>query len=224
MDTAFAKQYLEQKAAHQADSKNKALGDKLTGMWNQASSGSVEIHNKKLQVRHTVTPSAAPAPRVKTESNSRSGSSSNVSGAPSSSSDKVPPKDMTPQQLLTEITSLRRKYDELVSFSVNLTAERDILNNTLEQTKRDLNREMAARSALENDLGNVKENVKGGLTSSGLVLIMLSVCFFSILLGIKAVQLEGFMEMLEGVPILGDLVKVDLGISLKDAVVAGDEL
>ncbi|GMH71619.1 hypothetical protein TrRE_jg2624, partial [Triparma retinervis] len=32
---------------------------------------------------------------------------------------------------------------------VNLTAERDILNNALEQAKRDLNREMAARMSAE---------------------------------------------------------------------------
>jgi len=46
---------------------------------------------------------------------------------------------MIPEQTLSDV---RRKYDELVSFAVNLTAERDTLNNTLEQTKREHNREM----------------------------------------------------------------------------------
>merc|ERR1712151_963035 len=58
--------------------------------------------------------------------------------------------NMSPDQLFSEVTNLRKKYDELVAFSVNLTAERDILNNTLEQTKRELNRELAQRSAIEN--------------------------------------------------------------------------
>ena len=237
VDTAFAKQYLDQKAQlERQDSKNKGLADKLTGMWNQASSGSVEIHNKKLQVRHKVVATATAnsasvsTSRSKSAASSGSASVSNVSGsgAPPTASEKVPPKDMTPQQLLTEITSLRRKYDELVSFSVNLTAERDILNNTLEQTKRDLNREMAARSALENDLGNVASHDKGGSKPSGMVLILMIVfCFVSALLGMKAMQIDGFVETLEGVPVLGDLVKLDMGISLKDVVqegVVGDEL
>ena len=43
----------------------------------------------------------------------------------------------------------------------------------------------------------------------------------------KAMQIDGFVETLEGVPVLGDLVKLDMGISLKDVVqegVVGDEL
>jgi len=85
------------------------------------------------------------------------------------------------------LTNLRRKYDEVVSFSVNLTAERDILSNTLEHTKRDFNREMAARSALENKMGGGSGvgGSKGGRSMTGLLIQLFVVgvaCFYS---GIK---------------------------------------
>ena len=44
---------------------------------------------------------------------------------------------MTKEQLLMDVQNIRRKYDELIAFSVNLTAERDLISNTLEVTKRD---------------------------------------------------------------------------------------
>lgn len=135
VDGAFA----AKKAGDQTE-----LYDALTTMWNSVTSGgsATPVNNKKLHVRHVVTTegdgsrSAGAAAPPKLEKSSHS----NL-------------KDMNPDQLATELTGLRRKYDELVSFSVNLTAERDILSNTLEQTKRDYNREMAARSALENKQG-----------------------------------------------------------------------
>lgn len=121
------------------------LYDALTSMWNTVTSGSsaAQVYNKKLHVRHVVqessvakaaVPTAVPPTKLDPASNSNM-------------------EKMSQEQLVTELTNLRRKYDELVSFSVNLTAERDILSNTLEQTKRDFNREMAARSALENKQG-----------------------------------------------------------------------
>ena len=131
--------------AAKAGSDSAEVYDALTSMWNSVTSGgsSTPIFNKKLHVRHAVQPSA---------------------GAKSSAAAALPPTKLDPasnsnmdkmsqEQLVTELTNLRRKYDELVSFSVNLTAERDILSNTLEQTKREINREMAARSALENKQG-----------------------------------------------------------------------
>jgi hypothetical protein len=131
------------------------LYDALTNMWNSLTSGgsTTEVTNKKLHVRHIVQESAGVA--------SRSAGPTPVLEKTSHSS----LKDMNPEQLVTELSGLRRKYDELVSFSVNLTAERDILSNTLEQTKRDYNREMAARSALENKLGGGA--ARGGAARGG---------------------------------------------------------
>lgn len=133
------------------------LYDALTSMWNSVTSGgsTMPLHNKKLHVRHVVQPTGgpsralsatAPAPKLEAASHSNM-------------------KDMTQDQLVSELSNLRRKYDELVSFSVNLTAERDILSNSLEQTKRDLNREMANRSALENKQGGASS--RGGAGGSG---------------------------------------------------------
>ena len=120
-------------------------------MWSTVSSaGNTEIYNKKLQVRHVVAPSGTGA-----STNSNKGEKSAVRSPPQpdgSNLDKI-----RHEQMYAEITSLRRKYDELVSFSVNLMAEWDILNNTLEQTKRELNREMGARASLENCTGDTQE-------------------------------------------------------------------
>merc|ERR1719215_1977495 len=138
------------------------LYDALTTMWNSVTSGgsSAALQNKKLHVRHIVSTSPSLA------------GTSNTSG-----SKGVAPRlettqhsnmvEMSADQISSELSNLRRKYDELVSFSVNLTAERDILSNTLEQTKRDYNREMAARSALENKQGGRSSSGSGGTGTGG---------------------------------------------------------
>merc|ERR1711933_418242 len=128
------------------------------------------IHNKKLHVRLFVGSSAAPggvgsglgAPSSYQATDKRYNQPATNTIAPASSNvtnsrEMLKPHDnsvsldrMSKDQLFSEVTNLRKKYDELVAFSVNLTAERDILNNTLEQTKRELNRELAQRSAIEN--------------------------------------------------------------------------
>lgn len=205
VDTAFAKKYLAEKSKTNEETETsrsgKDVADELTGWWNtESSSGSSDIVNKKLQVRHVVTDTAKPNP-IQPKS------------APTEKSDTSDVRSMTSEQMLSEITSLRRKYDELVAFSVNLTAERDILNNTLEQTKRDLNRETAARASLENRLsdgvgvsaGKAKRESSGGL--SFIVALILFLCFF--LVGVKAHK-DGLVEFLFELPIMGDLMQLDL--------------
>lgn len=168
----------------------KEVADTLTSMWNQAmSSSNVTIHNKKLHVQHIVN--AAPTIMTETtKSNTNLNMNMNTAirpdvkppaviqtttTVPASTTliknqmnmndqkqrQRLPMEQMTQDQVLTEVTSLRRKYDELVAFSVNLTAERDILNNTLEQTKRDLNREIAQRSTMEHT-HNITNSGSGG--------------------------------------------------------------
>merc|ERR1711957_228466 len=122
--------------------------------------------------------------------------------------------NMSPEQLLSEVTNLRRKYDELVSFSVNLTAERDILNNTLEQTKRELNREMGARASLENRAG---DGPGGGAPvnrekSSGLApftFLFISMLFF--LIGVKATT-SNAVGFLSDIPVIGDFFTMDADV------------
>jgi hypothetical protein len=119
---------------------------------------------------------------------------------------------MTPPQLFAEISSLRKKYDELVSFSVNLTAERDILNNTLEQTKRELNKEAANRSALENrgagsggkgNLGSTSGAAgKGSLIKTILTMLIIGAAAFTA--GVREAKL-GRMDFIEGIPHIGEI-------------------
>jgi hypothetical protein len=165
--------------AAKAGGDSSELYDALTSMWNSVTNGgtSAPVYNKKLHVRHVVQES---------------------SGTKSAPTTAVPPTKLDPstnsnmekmsqEQLVTELTNLRRKYDELVSFSVNLTAERDILSNTLEQTKRDFNREMAARSALENKQGGGSSGRggTGGRSLTGLLLQLLVVGIACFLGGVK---------------------------------------
>lgn len=182
---------------------------------------------------HVVGASAAAAGGGQSE-----GTASSATGAlPAAFSEGVDKRNstekMSPEQLFDEVASLRRKYDELVAFSVNLTAERDILNNTLEQTKRDLNREMATRTALEKQGLKVsrshdKPNKSGGgLTMRSLLLAVV----FSFLLAVKATN-SGSVVMLKNVPMLGGMLgfkscskrKHNEKKEKKQDVVAKDEL
>jgi len=172
----------------------KELAESLTGMWNSASGGEdVPIFNKKLQVRHVVA---------------SDGDSKGKGVKPTPRQEKPSLETMSPDQMFSEITSLRRKYDELVTFSVNLTAERDILNNTLEQTKRDLNREMARNKAGATTpvqpIGTTKSS-SGGL--SFLTFLFVAALFF--LIGIK-LHHSDMVEFLFDVPVLGDVLRVEL--------------
>ena len=90
---------------------------------------------------------------------------------------------------------------------VNLTAERDILNNTLEQTKRDLNREMSARAALEN--AGAGGGGRGGKAAAGTgkkggvsMVLVLIIAMAAALGGIKLAN-SGAADFLESVPVLG---------------------
>lgn len=174
----------------------KELAESLTGMWNEASSGDeTPILNKKLQVRHVAAPPSPEDGKVAT---------------PKSRSlpDKANLENMTQEQMFMEISSLRRKYDELVTFSVNLTAERDILNNALEQTKRDLTREMARSKRDGNEKVKGETIVKqssGGL--SFFTLLLMSVLFF--LIGVKATKMD-VLDVLFDVPVLGDFMNGEL--------------
>ena len=214
VEDGFAAKYAAEKArAGGGDGKvsniSKEMTDQLTGMWNSASASGHDIYNKKLHVRHVVEGGAAAGASPAATGSAPAASVSSAASPSLSASDKtVSPESMSPQQMLAEITSLRRKYDELVSFSVNLTAERDILNNTLEQTKRDLNREMAARAALENagagGAGRGGKLAAGGGKKGGVsMMVVLIIALAAALGGIKLAN-SGAASFLETVPVLGD--------------------
>jgi len=182
----------------------KGLNEALTGMWNTiGSAAATEIFNKKLQVRHVVAPGGGNGSTTN-EGGGGAGKKSTARSAPQPDGSNL--DKMTPEQMYAEISSLRRKYDELVSFSVNLTAERDILNNTLEQTKRELNREMGARASLENRTGDgtggsatVKSEKSLGV--GPVTFLIISILFF--LIGVKATS-SNALGFLADVPVMGE--------------------
>lgn len=197
----FSSKYMDTKSK---GSDNTQLYEALNTMWSSAGSGANKsMENKKLHVRLTVK-----------DGNNSQGNAKSLTAAQASmlkphETSQEDVENMTPPQLFAEISSLRKKYDELVSFSVNLTAERDILNNTLEQTKRELNKEMANRSALENKGsggGGDSGAPSGGAGKSNFVLTLLTMlvvgaaCFGS---GVREAKL-GRMDFIEDVPHIGE--------------------
>jgi hypothetical protein len=156
-----------------ASGESSELYDALTSMWNSVTSGgsTTPIFNKKLHVRHVVQ-----------EGGAKSASTSKGSSLPPKlEGSNVSVEKMSHEQLVSELSNLRRKYDELVSFSVNLTAERDILSNTLEQTKRDYNREMSSRPA-EN---KTKSKPAGGKSLQSTLMQLLFVAFACFVMGLR---------------------------------------
>lgn len=156
--------------------------DALTALW---ASTPAAVANKKLHVRHTVT-----------------GGDNNNVGAHAAQARNVEPDvgvgtastalaDMSKEQLIADNTNVRKKYDELVAFSVNLTAERDMLSNTLEQTKRDLNREIAksGRGAATPAAAAAKQAKSGTSLPTLIVLLLLAM-----LLGAKLQQKTGLLQ------------------------------
>mmetsp|Transcript_21468 Transcript_21468/g.32470 ORF Transcript_21468/g.32470 Transcript_21468/m.32470 type:complete len:346 (-) Transcript_21468:843-1880(-) len=207
----------------------KELVEELTAMWNKASSDSnLPVYNKKLHVRHVVD-TGANAAAIKGGGTNGAAASSSLPASFQEGVDKRNNADkMSPEQLTDEVASLRRKYDELVAFSVNLTAERDILNNTLEQTKRDLNREMATRTALEKQglkVGSRSQDSRsnksgGGVSAKTLLIVVLVAC----LSAIRATN-SGSLDVLGSVPVIGGMLGFDSSSTEQPArVVLSDEL
>jgi len=152
-----------------SNDKNKDLSDALTSMWNNPSNSSnVALQNKKLHVKHVV---------VDLPNSTTSATVPSINAAP-----HLPISSADNSSLVAEITSLRKKYDELVAFSVSLTAERDVLNNTLEQTKRELNIEKSARNRLEGAASS--PSLQKGM-SLGTLLAILVACIAAFIMGLK---------------------------------------
>jgi hypothetical protein len=171
-------------------SANEDAYDKLSNLWATVTSSAANtIANKKLHVRHTVSESEAPVSKG-TEMPAKHVVAANV-------------HDMNSEQLLTEVNNLRRKYDELVAFSVNLTAERDILNNTLEQTKRDLNRELAKTKMPAAMRTTTAATKSGGGSKSFLKLFIVALVFFFV--GLRT----DYVAFVTKVPVLGGYLAAD---------------
>ena len=55
--------------------------------------------------------------------------------ATAGSSRDGPPADQRPESVQSQLALLRKKYDDLVAFTINLTAERDILAKEIASAK-----------------------------------------------------------------------------------------
>jgi hypothetical protein len=158
----------------------KDTAEQLTAHWNvlsaKGSTTAGNITNRKLHVRHVVDASSlGNGGESGSGSGSIGGSPSTGYGSVSANGDLLRDKlqnasgssgnggsDPSPEQMFSEVSQLRKRYEELVAFSVNLTAERDILNNALEQAKRDLQKEMQARMQAEEAVSQGKGGSNGG--------------------------------------------------------------
>ncbi|KAL7479858.1 hypothetical protein ACHAW6_005577 [Cyclotella cf. meneghiniana] len=189
----------------------KELVEALTAMWNSVASGGtdVAVYNKKLHVKHVVDVFSGDAGNNEARA-AAAGHGGNIPVSFSQPSQQNADQ-MSPEQLFDEVASLRRKYDELVAFSVNLTAERDILNNSLEQTRRDLNREIASRQALEKQGfkvgpvrggGGAQDKCKRGGISMNTVIF---VGILSFMAAIRATN-NGSVGFLRSVPVLSGIL------------------
>jgi hypothetical protein len=128
--------------------------ENITALW---ASNPPAIANKKLHVRHTVAGTIG----TTSSSGSNNGLLTNTNNTRSEN-----PADMSQEKLIIELTSLRKKYDELIAFSVNLTAERDMISNTLEVSKRDLQRAIAGKLPPNyNNNASNRNNIKANSTS-----------------------------------------------------------
>jgi len=203
----FASQFKNEPRADGGQYK-KELVEALTSMWNKATSGTeIPVFNKKLHVKH-IAGSVAASASVTSRSGGAAGLPTSFQEGKRNDADK-----MSPDQLQDEVTSLRRKYDELVAFSVNLTAERDILNNTLEQTKRDLNREISTRTVLEKQgfkPGTRSLDKKSGKGGGFSLMSLIFAMFITFVLAVKGTNSDS-LEVLKDVPVLGDFLGFPCG-------------
>jgi hypothetical protein len=188
----------EQQAAHLQSY------DSLTALW---TSNPTAVANKKLHVRHTVmahlirpgmTTSSSSSSSRGTIGTSASGSTVVASNRTTTATAYVAPKDMTQEQMIIELTSLRRKYDELIAFSVNLTAERDMLSNTLELTKRDLHRTLAGKNTATASTGvaaatPIHASARGGSTGGTSWMMMVIYILVAFGMGVM-VQQSGHLQ------------------------------
>lgn len=194
-------------------SDNSALYEALNKMWTTGDKDSIQ--NKKLHVRLVVDDGKGNTSGAAGSSN-LTAAQANMLKPHETSMSAI--ENMTPPQLFAEISNLRKKYDELVSFSVNLTAERDILNNTLEQTKRELNKEMSSRAALENKGGVVSASGSGAAPAGKgnllmTIITMLIVAMAAFLGGVRAAKI-GQVDFIEDIPHIGEFFVPDGALPL----------
>ncbi len=97
-----------------------------------------------------------------------------------------PPIPSTPEAMFGEIVSLRNKYDDLVTFTLNLTAERDVLSRELQVIKHQtVSHESPSHlpALIEDTQRSANHNNRAGAKNSMTYVEVLAVAFCALLLG-----------------------------------------
>mmetsp|Transcript_21776 Transcript_21776/g.68220 ORF Transcript_21776/g.68220 Transcript_21776/m.68220 type:complete len:281 (-) Transcript_21776:404-1246(-) len=102
------------------------------------------------------------------------------------------PMPGTPEAMFTEIVTLRKKYDDLVAFTVNLTAERDMLSVDLVKAKDISARECS--SAVDKNLNRNRNKICSAVSFWQVILLG---CF-SFFLGISIPTVGTFCRNISG--------------------------
>jgi hypothetical protein len=194
----FRDMYYSNSSSSPGNQQNGPGYDALTNLWTSASArgSGVAVSNKKLGVRHSVDPVSAQA-EIAVGSEPASSSSAPPAG-PSVAALQAMPKE----KIMAEMMTLRGKYDELVHFSVNLTAERDILNNNLEQAKRDLSLVKNAATRGVNAATAPSSSGPSLLTMVMVLLLILSSSILALGTGVRMTQ-QGTLAGLASIPVVG---------------------
>eukprot|EP00752_Nemacystus_decipiens_P011217 g9967.t1 len=115
------------------------------GIWEEAKA---KVQQKKLVVSFTFPRALAPSSAAAGLKEASNGIRDAVGGG-DSALQGGDGSDMSQDQMWAQAAELRRKYDDLVSFTINLTAEKDLIQRSLGATKEDLQREQQARKQLQ---------------------------------------------------------------------------
>ena len=118
---------------------HKEQTDDVSNIWTTVEKES--MFQKKLITSFTSKPAAtgsSPATMEQAGSNDPKGGAAApapLDMATAGSSRDGPPADQRPESVQAELALLRKKYDDLVAFTINLTAERDILAKEIASAK-----------------------------------------------------------------------------------------
>lgn len=111
--------------------------EELAKLWDK---GDEEKKSAKLKVNFTCVPEVVAAPAVKPSVSIQESSEDLKSKLQRKSKDQEL-SSSSPEVIIAELQNLRKKYDNVVEYTVNLTSERDSIVAQLESAQRELAKE-----------------------------------------------------------------------------------
>jgi hypothetical protein len=131
-------------------------GFQFSRIWDDSAKD--DRRNQKLRVEFSFAEAIKPLPSVPEDSELSSPVSSRIDGLRASAASVQPdlvsgskstadPSSMSPEALLAELQSLRKKYDAVVEYTVHLTAERDYHFTQAEERRKEESRDKSKKKA-----------------------------------------------------------------------------